>query len=146
MIVDRQTIFTSLVTGYLYDSHKTRRENSVNSQDLGTDLTESCRLKILTLLLRKCIFQEMDRYVCTNLVFVTAHWDSQPVIFGMVENVKVQDDHRNECKVFWLTVLVKMEREPNLLKLENSLLVFLLTKTAPDLNNRTNPRFRSATR
>ena len=146
MIVDQQTIFTSLVTGYLYDSHKTRRENSVNSQDLGTDLTESCRLKILTLQLRKCIFQEMDRYVCTNLVFVTAHWDSQPVIFGMVENVKVQDVHQNGCKVFWLMVLVKMEREPNLLKLENSLFVFLLTKTTPDLNNRTNPRFRSATR
>ena len=61
-------------------------------------------------------------------------------------NVKVQDAHQNGCKVFWLMVLVKMEQEPNLLKLENSLLVFLLTKTAPDLNNRTNPQFRSATR
>ena len=37
----RSTTTTSLVTGYLYDSHKMKRENNVNSQDLGTGLTES---------------------------------------------------------------------------------------------------------
>ena len=35
--------------------------------------------------------QKVDRYKCTNLVFVTAQWDSQPVTSGMVENVKAQD-------------------------------------------------------